>query len=337
MNHSSKTVFLLALLVLGTACLDNGGGPSTSTAPLDATARIPSIITKEGAKIQTPPNFRVAFIGDQGFSKGSIAVLQMIKDEGADMVLHQGDFDYNDDPDAWDQMINHVLGPEFPYFASIGNHDVEAWSGYQLKLRARLGKIEGATCTGDLGVKSACTYKGLLFILSGAGTMGSEHDTYIRYQLAHDNSTWRICSWHKNQRLMHVGGKKDEVGWGPYEECRKGGAIIVTGHEHSYSRTHLMENFETQSVASTSNTLQIEKGKTFAVVSGLGGRSVRGQNDELAANDWWAAIYSSKQGANYGALFCIFNEKGIENKAYCYFKDIDGKIPDEFEIVSDIK
>jgi len=29
-------------------------------------------------------------------------VLGLIGSEGADMVLHQGDFDYQDDPDAWD-------------------------------------------------------------------------------------------------------------------------------------------------------------------------------------------------------------------------------------------
>jgi hypothetical protein len=279
-----------------------------------------------GGKAHVPLDFKVAFIGDMGLNGDSRAVLQMIKDEGTDMVLHQGDFDYRDDPDRWDQMINDILGPNFPYFASIGNHDLKAWSGYQGKLRARLNKIDGAACTGDLGVKSACTYGGLFFILSGAGTMGSGHDAYIRDQLANDNSSWRICSWHKTQRLMQGGGKKDEVGWGAYEECRKGGAIIATGHEHSYSRTHLMSNFKTQSIAST--TLRIEKGKTFAFVSGLGGKSIRGQN-EIANKEWWAAVYTSEQGANYGALFCMFNE----NKTHCYFRDIDGKIPDEFDII----
>jgi hypothetical protein len=98
-----------------------------------------------------------------------------------------------------------------------------------------------------------------------------------------------------------------------------------------------MSNFKTQHIASTSNTLQIEKGKTFAFVSGLGGHSIRSQNEELATNDWWAAVYTSKQGANYGALFCIFNVNGVKNKAHCYFKDIDGRIPDEFDIVSNIR
>ena len=128
-----------------------------------------------------------------------------------------------------------MLGVSFPYFASVGNHDRVEWGGYQQKLVERLARIiPGATCAGDYGVNSACSYQGLFFILSGAGTLGTAHDTYIRDQLAQDNSIWRICSWHKNQRAMQVGGRRDEVGWEPYEECRKGRAIIATGHEHSY-------------------------------------------------------------------------------------------------------
>ena len=288
------------------------------------------------SKSSTPPNFKIAFIGDQGLNNNSRAVLEMIRAEGTDMVLHQGDFDYQNDPDKWDQQINGILGPNFPYFASIGNHDVNAWESYQRKLYTRLNKTD-AKCIGNLGIKSACSYKGIFFILSGAGTKGLNHDSYIKQQLAEDNSVWKICSWHKTQRLMQVGNKKDEVGWEPYEECRKGGAIIATAHEHSYSRTYLIDNFKNQSIASTSNTLQIGKGRTFVFVSGLGGNSIREQNDELAANEWWANIYTSTQDANYGALFCIFNKDGIENKANCYFKDIDGNIPDEFDVVSNVE
>ncbi len=50
-----------------------------------------------------------AFIGDQGSGDGARAVLQLIKAEGADLVLHQGDFDYKDDPDSWDALITNVL------------------------------------------------------------------------------------------------------------------------------------------------------------------------------------------------------------------------------------
>ena len=284
-----------------------------------------------------PPNFKIAFIGDQGLGSASVAVLRMIRDEGADMVLHSGDFDYRDDPEGWDRQINQILGEDYPYFASIGNHDVEEWEGYQRKLEERLARINGAICAGDLGVNSSCTYRGLFFLLSGVGTIDSGRVSFISEALASEqskNAVWRVCSWHKNQRLMQVGGKGNSAGWEPYEECRKAGAIIATGHEHSYSRTHLMDNFETQSIASKSSALHIEEGKSFAFVSGIAGYSIRGQDYELAANPWWAAVHTSDQGATHGALFCVLNRNGVENRGYCYFRDLNGVIADAFEIVA---
>ena len=290
-----------------------------------------------GASVATPPDFKVAFIGDQGVTTGAAAVLQMIKDEGTQMVLHQGDLGYGAGPDAWEQQLDDILGPDFPYFASIGNHELDVagqWSSYQQKLQARVDRIAGATCTGDLGVNSACTFQGLFFVLSGVGTLGTGHVDFITDALASDSSVWRFCSWHKNQRLMQIASKTNEVGWAAYEACRLGGAIIATGHDHSYARTHLMASLETQTIASTSNTLQVEDGKTFAFVSGLGGISHSIQDSARAASPWWAAVYGSPQGANYGALFCAFNESGVINQAHCYFKDIDGVIADEFDIVA---
>ena len=290
-----------------------------------------------------PPDFKVAFVADQGVRGDSVAVLELIRDEGTDMVLHQGDFDYNGEPELWDQQINNVLGSDFPYFASVGNHDCSDgvgctgpgdWSAYQQKLEARLERIGDASCTGDLGVRSACSYKGLFFILSGAGIMGSDHDAYIRDQLTDNESTWKICSWHYNQRAMQPSNKGDSVGWGPYDECRKGGAIVATGHSHTYARTHLMDSFETHSVASASNTLQLDKGRTFAFVSGLGGQSISKQDEALAAKDWWAAVYTSDQNADFGALFCTFNENGFENRAHCYFKNINGVVVDAFDMLA---
>ncbi len=96
-----------------------------------------------------------------------------------------------------------------------------------------------------------------------------------------------------------------------------------------------MNNFATQSIASTANTLVIEEGRSFAFVSGLGGRSIRGQNryDE----PWWASVYTFNQDANFGALFCTFFVNSKPNRARCYFKDIDGNVPDQFELISKVK
>lgn len=284
--------------------------------------------------IDSPPaDFTIAFIGDQGMTSNSLAVLELIKAEGADMVLHQGDLAYSNDVNGWDQMITSVLGASFPYFASVGNHDAGEWDQYQQVLIERLNLNPEAICSGDYGINTFCVYKGIAFVLSGAGTMGSGHADFIRETFQEDQHLWRICSWHKNMNKMQVGGKGDETGWAVYEACREAGAMVATGHEHSYSRTYLMSSFEDQVIAHQSSTLEMQPGTSFAFVSGLGGKSIRNQDQDWS---WMAAVYTSDQDADYGALFCTFNLSGQADHASCYFKDIAGKIADQFELTSNL-
>jgi len=284
-----------------------------------------------------PENFKVAFLGDQGTGENPLAVMNLIKREETDMVIHLGDFDYEDNPDKWESAITNVFGDDFPWFSLVGNHDVPKWNEYQKKIRTRIEKIEGAECIGDIGVRSACSYKGIYFILSGFGTMGSGHEEFIREQLSDNDFLWKICAWHINEEIMQVGTKDDHIGWTNYNECRKAGAIIASADEHSYSRTHLIGKFDPIIVASKSNTLIIDKGHTFSFVSGLGGHSIRHQLDERVSDEWWASIYTMEQDANFGALFCIFNKNGTENRAHCYFKDIDEKIADDFYVINKVE
>ena len=479
----------------------------------------------------TIPNFKVAFVGDTFLTQGTRDLLRLIRDEGAEMLLLLGDLDHANNPDAWEKQINNILGPDFPVFAAIGNHETDKWdipSGYQQKLSDRLERIEQIEgrpiCTGEIGVKSACNYKGLFFILAGIGTWpvvdqriasssddaeerenrtvtitspdlefmeegsgvqravgmrwrnvqipqgavitkafisftvaetGSnpvsirfqgqaadnpsrfttdkssissrprttarifwtnippwdtvgekkqtpdlspliqeivdragwssgnsmviiatpsnaptgpriaasfdinpaqaprlhveyyapqnEYISYIRNQLALNNSLWRVCAWHKPQRRMQVGGFNDMTGWDVYEECRKGGAIVGTAHSTTYSRTYLMSNFQTQTVDNTLNTLVLEKGKSFDFVNGLGGGGIGSQQ---IGGSWWASIYASqclstsarcRSGATYGALFCTFNINGQPDRANCYFRDINGSIIDDFDLISEVQ
>ena len=301
------------------------------------------------AQETTPANLKIAFIGDQGLGPNSVAVLNLIKSEGAQAVLHSGDLEYADNPAAWEAQINSVLGPDFPYFVAIGNHDEAAWrgpAGYQQYLTSRFNRL-GITWSGDLGVQSTFHYQGLFFVITSPGiTNGFDSgnsDIYIRDQLAVDNSVWSICGWHKDMKLMQVGGKADETGWGVYEEARKGGAIIATAHEHSYSRTHLLSSMIDQTIASTSPVMTLTKGNSFAFVSGLGGHSVRPQ---MLSGGWWASISAAtclagdpvcQPNGNLGALFGVFNFDGQPNKAVFYFKDISGRIVDSFTVISNIE
>jgi hypothetical protein len=301
-----------------------------------------------GAAQSTPPNFKIAFIGDQGFNANSVAVLNLIKSELAEAVVHQGDYDYEGNPAAWDARISNVLGANFPYFASIGNHDASAFrgrNGYQEFLTNRMIRV-GISWSGELGVRASFYYKGIFFVQVAPGIKGFDSgnmDQYIRDQLAQDNSVWSICSWHKNMHLMQAGGKSDETGWGVYEESRKGGAIIATGHEHSYFRTHLLSSMINQTVASTLNTLTLTKGNSFVFVSGLGGNSIR---DQEVTGPWIAKIYANpclpgdsicRPNARTGALFALFNVDGQPNKAFFYFKDVSGVIVDSFTVISEVE
>jgi len=292
-----------------------------------------------------PPNFKVAFLGDQSLGPWPAAVLELVRQEDAQAVLHLGDFDYVDLPLLWEAQIDAILGFDFPYFAVVGNHDEDEFYstlGYQYLMEARMERL-GIPFEGDLGVQSTFSYQGIRFVLTAPGIFGPGdglYDLYIRDRLAEDDSVWRISAWHKNMRLMQVGEKSDETGWGVYEASRRGGAIIATGHEHSYSRTHLLASMAEQTVADRSDMLVLSKdaeatgvdeGRSFAFVSGLGGSSIRGQELD---GEWWASIYTADQEARFGALFGVFHYGGNPRLAYFYFKDVAGRVVDEFFVWS---
>ncbi len=324
-----------------TAMADEGSGLPDGDAPTDGAMPV------SGATI---PNLKVAFVGDQGANTNTANVLKQIKAEGAQFLVILGDFDYRDDPDLWDSTLTANLGADFPVFAAIGNHDEPEWPNYKKKLEARLAKITGAKCTGEYGVKMSCYYHGLFFILSGVGTMGTGHDTYIKDQLAMDKSIWRVCAWHKNQTDMQVGDKGNEVGWPAYQACQNGGAMVMTGHEHSYSRTKTLNGLGNATMGHgafgdfASLVLKTgAPGNTFVTVSGLGGVGIRDYVASKHDDDtWWASWYAInghlKNGkklttaSGYGATFVTYNVDGDPKKARGYMKNIAGVEIDSYEI-----
>jgi Big-like domain-containing protein/cohesin domain-containing protein/calcineurin-like phosphoesterase family protein len=322
---------------------------ATDTLGVIATS-VPVLVKVSNAEIgeSTPPNFKIAFFGDQGLGSSSVATLNLVKDEGAQALVISGDLDYSDNPAAWEAQLNSVVGPDFPVLTLIGNHDEAAWlgpAGYQKLVQDRFNRL-GISWCGDLGVQSSFHYKGIFFVFTSPGIdpvidPGS-NDIYIRDELASDRSIWSISSWHKDMHLMQAGGKSDETGWGVYEESRAGGAIIATAHEHSYFRTHLLSSIMNQTVASPSNTLTLTPGNSFVFVSGLGGQNIR---DQVVTGPWIAKIYANpclagdticQPNAVSGAMFGVFNVDGQQNKANFYFKDINGQIIDSFTVISQV-
>lgn len=316
-------------------------GPSGATTRASATADASA--TASGAGGAPAEEVKVAFIGDSGAGNAFRSVLDLALAENADAIVHNGDFDYDLDPDAFFAVVDDKVGPGFAYFASVGNHDADKWTEYASYVKSHMDAVNVTLDDPDMAdQKFAFSWKGLHFVFVGENGENEAFAEFIDAQLsAGDPGDWRICGWHKNQRAMQIGGKGDEMGWGVYEACREHGAIVTTGHEHSYERTKTLVEMETQTVDETCDTVEkacVSPGRTFAVVSGLGGVGIRDQERCLPAeppygcNGEWASIYASQQGATYGAFFIVFNVGGDPTKAHGYFKTVDGDIVDQVDI-----
>jgi len=204
------------------------------------------------------------------------------------------------------------------------------------------------------------TYRGLKLVFVGQARWAGniQYASYIQRQLTADTHIWKICGWHKNQEALQLGGKGNEMGWGVYEICKQYGAIISNGHEHSYSRTKTLTHMQNltvdteqhpliDGVPGNPNQLRVGPGRSFVVVSGIGGKSMRPQErcrpysypygGGPGCNSIWAKAYTSDQTGGVekaGALFIVFNYQGDPSKAHGYFKTSDGEIVDEFDITA---
>lgn len=306
----------------------------------------------------------IAFISDQGVGPFAKDVLATVKKEGTDLLLIQGGLGYGGSPQEWQAMIDAALGTDFPVLASVGDHDIKQddkpkdshnghWlgdGGYQEILERRLTRVDEMGCDGQIGVQATCQFQGIQIVLSGIGTLpdqldDQDHVSYLAEAFQSSTARWRICSWHKVQHLIQVGEQKDETGWRVYDTCRRAGAIIATGHQHNYSRTHLMSDFANQQIGSVEDTLYLSPGRSFAFVSGLGGKSISGGGRaEGRDNPWWAKVYAPKEtktstdrkvdDVTYGALFCTFFAQGQPERADCRFKTIDGTQEDKFTVIT---
>jgi hypothetical protein len=259
-------------------------------------------------------------------------VLSLVASEGTDLLLIQGDLGYeNNTASTWESNLNTILGENFPVLTVIGNHENFEWPSYQKLIQQRINRVNGLSCSGDTGVKAKCSY-GNIDIVQVAPALtevaGIKPDDgyadFIRSSFKGSDNRWRICSWHKPHQLMQTGSKSGPA-WDVYDACLDTGAMVANAHEHAYSRTYLLSDFRNQTIVHKSDQMALQPGQSFAFVSGLGGREVRGQ---VRGGDWFASIYTADQGATHGALFCSFEDKTAD----CYFKAIDGAVPDQFSL-----
>lgn len=278
--------------------------------------------------VPTDANLKVAFIGDTGTGSDFKKVLQLIKREGADLIMVQGDLNYGflGSAGPWFSAADGELRGEIPYFLAKGNHDTD-WSRFGNGMKTRLQGL-GVTPAGDpVSANYAVEYRGLQIVMVSDSETSPSRADFIKQRFATDNHAWRICSWHKNQRASNIGPKDDEMGWATYEACRTAGAIVAQGHSHTYSRSRTLTNDTTQTVDPSCKDpfdLCVGAGRHFFFDSSVGGQDLRSPTTSIASRPYWGSTFT---GA-FGALFIEFNVDGDPNKARGYFKTTEDRVVD---------
>ena len=153
-------------------------------------------------------------------------------------------------------------------------------------------------------MRAVCTVPshGVVVVQASPGLCGSAalNAEFVRLAL------WRYRSWpfkfvlfHHPQNALQTGDKTDDAGWEIYEVARRAGALVINGHNHGYSRTKVLSNFRTQSVALDQRT--IRPGRSAAIVSALGGGPIHVVKwARVRAQKHWAAVHAS----SHGVLLC---------------------------------
>ena len=328
---------------------------SPSTTPMPAPSPQPTI----------PPDsdmpLKVAFISDSESMVKFDEVLELIKAEGAELVLEQADYG---EMQQWEATINTILGPDFPYLGPAYSFKWPDNPRVQFFLD-RIDKMGGEFSEPPPGGGDeysakgsySVAWRGLKLVFSTA--VG--HADWTREALMGDTHTWRICSWHEGRADFTPGGKGDSTSLEAYKACAEYGAIIANGNDHLYGRTCTLVDMANPSNkygadCSPANQLRLGPGSTFVFVSGLAGHNWREYREDLHDDDgWWGTIYTSTRycrdnctrpnlsgqdrnnditpyNIEFGALFITFNVNGNPNQAHGYFKTLQGELIDEFDI-----
>jgi hypothetical protein len=89
-------------------------------------------IAAAAAEVLGANGLKIAFLGDSGAettgSNGYFAkaVFDMVKASGANLVLQNGDFDYQSNPAMWQSFVNSYTAQGVDVLTTSGNHEEES-------------------------------------------------------------------------------------------------------------------------------------------------------------------------------------------------------------------
>ena len=299
-----------------------------------------------GDPIGGPPDsfytepFTVAFVGDTIVGPATGLLYAQLVAQGVELLVHLGDMDYLPDPAAWDHQLTRFFGPSFPVLAMAGNHDMAKWHLYQRLIERRMLRSNLASvCSGETGVQQHCRVQGIHLVSGTPVDTGLDFHAYLNQTFDRINSTqpWTVCTWHNNHKLYQLTNRHDEpVPLDVYDRCRLQGAISIAGHDHIYSRTKVMSDFNSTTVSDNPDNnkthVAIQPGESIHIISGLGGHDVDEPVVAESLNPWWETTVgrSTSPPAHAAALICTFRWNGQLNTTYCREIDATNVVLDTF-------
>ena len=184
--------------------------PTTTLTAVDTAPRSPATSPSSRSSSSTstgnkPPQtafsgrtVKLAIMADAGLNEASLQVLRLVKKEGADAVLHQGDLDYVGKADAFFARVDAELGPTFPYFILPGNYESKrgkgrtvAWEPYFAMYRERMKRYRDTRCAVFSSRVSACAFRDTFsFVTSAIGVNASRLTLDLRELHAAQRLLW---------------------------------------------------------------------------------------------------------------------------------------------------
>ncbi|KAG4094034.1 hypothetical protein H8356DRAFT_1277341 [Neocallimastix lanati (nom. inval.)] len=279
-----------------------------------------------------------------------------------DGLLHLGDYDYRCLPDDYFTKILDA-NRTYQFMGVVGNHDTtegecteEVAQRYVDNIYNEMmsKKNKGLKCVFSPSkfmwscVQDNIRIIGLTPDIRGADKR-DEQLAFLKKHLKDATEDWKICSWHYYDKYYHTGRYQSPYnlvsgeGESFYDYCKMNGAIILSAHDHVYARTHVMSQFSEPVIdkydgAQDGRVTQIRHGATLNILNGVGGFYIYIEQGEQMNYAHWQKKYArGKNEVNkdkFGGLFCTFNYKGNNKKAYCELLRLNSpdKVFDSFYI-----
>lgn len=283
---------------------------------------------------QVPANFKIAMIADTGLNVYTKRLWRKLAEKDqVNLVIHPGDFAYSYGMSGafmhhlhQVMPVNDTVRPPIPYVTTTGDHDMREFGKYRAGLVQRDRDTPGLKCEGRWGYVHVCTYKGIVMIGAGLALKRAKYEDVLNAQLKRFSQKdpvtgkpiwrWKFCLWHRNAEIYQVGDKDDGIDVHFYDICRQHGAIIVTGHQHTYSRTHEMLDFakalpNDESVASNGRVSHVFPGQSLAIVTGLSGAQPRSWIKRRVTDRHWVSVMAKQNFVSVGGLICTLNVDGL--------------------------